>query len=105
MAQFNEEKCFQNKPGRKFCNMLRIRTITSPVKPAMKPLRVQAFIVCGRVKPENLFTTQKAESFGMDKPTAPQQIAKPTSIGDAPTALIDGATIADVVTNATVDEP
>lgn len=85
--------------------MLRISTIIKPVKPAIKPPRVQAFIVCGKVKPENLLTTQKAESFGRDKPTAPQQIAKPTSTGDAPTALIDGATIAAVVTNATVDEP
>ena len=85
--------------------MLRIKTITSPVKPAIKPPRVQAFMVCGKVKPENLLTTQKPESFGNDKPTAPQQIAKPTRTGDAPTAEIDGATIAAVVTNATVAEP
>ena len=92
-------------PGSTFWNMLKIKTITKPVKPAINPPSVQAFIVCGKVKPENLLTTQKPESFGRDKPTAPQQIVKPTSTGEAPTALIDGATIAAVVTSATVAEP
>ena len=93
------------RPGNTFWNMLRSKIIAKPVKPATKPPIVHAFMVCEKVKPEKRLITQKPESLGRDKPTPPQQIAKPTRIGEAPMDSIDGATIAAVVTRATVAEP
>ena len=62
-------------------------------------------MVWEKEKPEKRFTTQKPESLGRDRPTAPKQMARPTRTGETPMAEMEGATMAEVVTRATVAEP
>ena len=93
------------RPGSTFTKQLAISTSTRPVRPAIKPGSVQPLSVSWNEKSANLLITQKPESFGSERPTEPKQIARPTSTGEAPIDAMEGATIADVVTRATVAEP
>lgn len=75
------------------------------VKPAKNPPIVHAFKVWTIVSFPNLFTTQKPESFGSERPIAPEHMAKPSRMGETPRSPAAGPKMLEVVTKATVAEP
>ena len=92
-------------PGKNPWKRERIDTKIRIATPATKPPILHPLIVSGTEIPKKRLIAQNPESFGMERPIPPAQIAIAHRIGDTPDVAIVPAIIAAVVVRATVVEP